>query len=267
MFSSWIAIARAVLSKTVRNLADRSLLPETPFNSDLYLVEFPKSGVTWLSFLIANANAMLANEQHVVTFFNINDFVPDIHVGRLLTPPPATPPGFRCIKSHAAYTPSYRKIIYLVRDPRNVIASYYNFLAELGLWTGTIEDLADHPEYGIKGWTSHVNGWLDGVDAGASFTLLRYEDLLGATAIELQRIYQLLGWPLADETARVVVDRCSAERMRVDEALFNLGHPRLRNFTFVGANAGSTRVAITDSLRAHIEEVAGETMQRLGYAI
>jgi hypothetical protein len=51
----------------------------------------------------------------------------------------------------------------------------------LRVWQGTLEELVAHPQYGISAWVRHVGGWLDHVDATASFTLLRYEDLRART--------------------------------------------------------------------------------------
>lgn len=266
MLSSILGSQTQLLKDAVRRLADRRILPVTCFASDLYIVEFPKSGVTWLSFLMGNANALLAGDNQKVTFFNVNDFVADIHASRSLPPAPTTVPGFRCIKSHAAFTPSYKKVLYLVRDPREVMASYFHFLTELCEWRGTIDALVDHKEFGIHAWIAHVNGWLDGIGAGTSFALLRYEDLRADTVGELQRLYRLLGWSLTDNIAHVVVDRCAAERMRADERLCNGRHPRLGQFQFVRPSPfGTLRTPMSEALRNRIVEIARPTMLRIGY--
>src|SRR5262249_61473914 len=132
-------------------------------------------------------------------------------------------PGCRCFTSHAPWMRRYRKVIYLVRDPRHVMASYHAHLAGRGGWDGSLAALVDHPRLGIAGWRDHVGGWLDHVDATASFTLLRYEDLRARTDEELIRLYGLLGWRLEPAIAAEAIARASPERMRELEAAFNAG--------------------------------------------
>jgi hypothetical protein len=54
-------------------------------HNDVFLVEFPKSGITWLSFLIANS--LLKNHDENVTFYNYHKYIADIHQLRGRLPP------------------------------------------------------------------------------------------------------------------------------------------------------------------------------------
>src|SRR5262249_53515567 len=134
--------------------------PVDHLRSDLYLVEFPKSGITWLSFLVANVNLLLSGRgDQEATFFNIHDLVPDIHVGRQLGPPATLKPGYRIIKSHNSFNPLYYKVVYLARDPRHVMPSYHAFLRELGHRDWSLEEMVRDPTFGIRAWCRHVHGW------------------------------------------------------------------------------------------------------------
>jgi hypothetical protein len=256
----------AYLREKLADFRARAVLPETRRHDDLYLVEYPKSGVTWLSYLMANSGLVLARQSRRATFFNINEFVADIHFERRLAPPRHDGFGFRIIKSHAAYTPQYKRIFYLVRDPRAVMASYFNFATALDIWKGSLEEFARSPEFGISAWVAHVDGWLSNIDAGLAFAMIRYEDLLADTAKELRRLYTLLGVQIDDADIQAVITQSSIERMREDEALSNAGHLRLKSFNFVRkGDTGGTRVLIPDSTNAYIEAHAGVIMRRLGY--
>ena len=177
---------RMRLRDAVEGYIQGEYLPQPRRDDDLFIVEFPKSGITWLTFLVANTNVILSNDPREVTFFNISDFVPEPQTTKYLGPTNLSAPGFRCLRSHASFTPRYRKIFYLVRDPRNVMVSYWAFLNGLGWWQGSLEQLIDHPSYGISAWNAHVTGWIDRVHASARFTLIRYEDLVSNTAGELK---------------------------------------------------------------------------------
>lgn len=265
---SLFVATRAHLASALRTYVSYEFLPAERRDDDLFLVEFPKSGVTWLTFLVANVNALLSGDQRNITFFNINDFVPDVQVTPHVGPPLLRLPGYRCFKSHSPYIRRYRKTFYLVRDPRHVMVSYWTFLKALGWWRGTLEELVEHPGYGVAAWVEHVSGWLDRVDPAASFTLIRYEDMVANPAGELQRLYQLLGVTLSEEILALAVERSSLERMRESEALMAAGHPALKNVEFVRrGGVGGAREALAPQIRRRIEEQAGSVMTRLGYSL
>jgi hypothetical protein len=261
-----LAAGRRAAREALDDRLDRPFLGEPASDTDLFLVAFPKSGLTWTSRLFANANLLLSGDDREVTFFNLSDFVPDIHHVRRVGPAPLRAPGFRCFKSHASWLRRYRKVIYLVRDPRHVMASYHMHLASRGVWQGTLEAMVRHEVYGIRAWVAHVGGWLDNVDTTAAFTLLRYEDLSAHTAEELTRLYALLGWRLAPALAAEAVERASPARMRADEARCNEGHPRLRGTEFVRHTAmKGPRQPLTLPVLRHILAEAEPLMRRLGY--
>jgi hypothetical protein len=248
------------------DLRARAVLPATLRHDDLYLVEFPKSGVTWLSYLMANTGLVLSASARRATFFNLNEFVADIHFDRNLAPPRTDGFGFRCIKSHAGYTSQYKRVLYLVRDPRAVMASYFTFETGLGQWRGSVEDFVRDRQFGISAWIRHVDNWLDNIDAGLSFALIRYEDLLADTRGTLRNIYMLLGLQLSDADIEKVIAQSAIERMREDEALFNTGHLNLRKFNFVRPESpGGSRIVLPESVRSYIDAQAAETMRRLSY--
>lgn len=257
---------RSQMSATLSSIAAREYLPADRCDDDLFLVEFPKSGMTWLTFLVANVNAQLSGDRRAVTFFNINDFVPDVWTNRYASVPHAMP-GYRCFKSHASYLRQYRKVFYLVRDPRHVMASFWVFLTGLGWWRGTLEELVADRKHGIQGWIRHVNGWLTGIDAAASFSLIRYEDLLMNTPGELKRLYGLLGLPVTDEVLAAAVERSSIERMRELESQFTPYHPARKNRQFVRRHpTGGGRAQLPAHVCKLIEDQAAPLMERLGYS-
>jgi hypothetical protein len=256
----------AQLTDVVQSLAARPFLPAERNDDDLFIVEFPKSGVTWLTFLIANVNAQLNGDPRAVTFFNVNDFVPDVQSVRHVGPARAAMPGYRCFKSHSPYLSSYRKVIYLVRDPRDVMASYWTFLRGLGWWGGTLEQLVAHRKYGIRAWMDHVGGWLRGIDAATSFALLRYEDLTANTSAELTHLYALLGLPVTPGIIATAIERSSIERMRQLERSFAASHPALGGLEFVRQQPlGGARTPISSAARELIEREAVSVMKQLGY--
>lgn len=262
----FLSATRWQIHGAVQSAGLRQFLPTERRDDDLFVVEFPKSGITWLSFLMANVNVLVAGEQRHVTFFNIHDFIPDVQSGPNVTGPLASSLGYRCIKSHAPYVSRYRKIFYLVRDPRDTMVSYYAHVKGLGQWRGTLDEFVRHGRFGIQAWVAHVTGWLDGVQPAVRFALIRYEDLIADTACELRRLYRLLGIPVTDEMIAAAIERSSIEKMRNLESESSTGHPALRNQEFVRrGRPGGSREPLPEATRELIEREAGFVMEQLGY--
>src|SRR3954467_11202482 len=96
------------------------------FPDDIMIVSYPRSGNTWTRFLIAN----LVHPNEAVTFENIERLIPDTSAisNRALKKVPRP----RLIKSHEYFDHRYPKVIYIVRDPRDVALSYYDFPRKYG---------------------------------------------------------------------------------------------------------------------------------------
>ena len=91
------------------------------FPDDTFIVSYIKSGNTWTRFLIAN----LAYPETPADFSNINRLTPDpeaLSKRELLKMPRP-----RILKSHQYFDPRFPKVIYIVRDPRDVLLSGYHF--------------------------------------------------------------------------------------------------------------------------------------------
>src|SRR2546423_7743737 len=108
------ALGRNAAAPAARGLSVRT--------RDVFLVSYPRSGNTWLRFLVANA--LRPEEQ--ATFATVGDVVPDIYdvTNRdlLRLPDP------RILKSHEPVDERYRRVAYLVRNPADVALSYYHYL-------------------------------------------------------------------------------------------------------------------------------------------
>lgn len=251
-----------------RRLRDQPHLltsPSTPRIDDTFLVEFPKSGITWLTFLIASVNLQKSGIDRQPTFFAVNDLVPDIHTSRHL-PTPLPFPGHRFIKSHAPHNPLYSKVIYLVRDPRDVMASYHAFAGKLGWYQGSLSDMIRDQQFGIEAWVKHVQSWLTQTRPSVSFSVIRYEDLLSDTAGILHHIYALLGFNIEQHVIHAAVVGASFSKMKENDAFCadrNLTLPK--DFTFVRKGGTSHKEEISAEDLRYIEQHAGETMKIFGY--
>jgi len=244
------------------------------FPDDVFVVSYPRSGNTWTRFLIAN----LAHPGEIVSFANIERLIPDTssQSNRALkrTPRP------RIIKTHEYFDHRYRKMIYIVRDPRDVALSLYNFQRKYRQipddypLDASVDDFVCgnliSKDWGT--WGENVASWLYTRSNSTDFLLLRYEDMLADTPRELARIARHLGIEASSERLQSVINQCSADRMREmekrEENEWVATKKHRKDIPFVGvAKAGGWRTNLPQSCVAQIESAWGELMTRLGYEL
>jgi hypothetical protein len=253
-----------------RTLLEREI---TIFPDDTFLTSYPRSGNTWTRFLVGN----LIHPQGPVTFLNIEKIVPDMYktadwVLRRLSRP-------RVLKSHEAFDPRYRKVIYIVRDPRDVAVSNYHWELKLrsipeGYPIAQFVPRWMEPQFWLRvgSWADHVNSWLATREGNPNFLLVRYEDLKKDQRAELRRIAALLGIEATPELLDRAVSESSVEHMSEMESTqgskWVATHRTRQDKPFVRkAATGGWRSALPPETVAYIESQWGSLMRRLGYEL
>lgn len=185
--------------------------------NDIFLTSYPKSGNTWARFLLANALEYPNNAD----FTRIESLIPDIYKTKYSEIDKTNGP--RIIKSHEPFSWFYRKVIYIVRDPRDVLISYYYHQKKMRKIedSTTLEDyakefLTNPVPFGT--WAQNVGSWLGARRGTEDFLLLRYEDMLEQPEESLEKMLSLLDEKISDEAIAEAVSRSDADRMRKLEA-------------------------------------------------
>ena len=251
---------------------DRAERDFAVYPDDTFVVSYPRSGNTWTRFLIAN----LVYPEKNVGFTNIEKLIPDTssQSNRALK---ATPRP-RIIKSHEYFDHRYRKVIYIVRDPRDVALSYYDFQRKY-MQIDDAYPLEQYVEDFVQGrlisidwgtWAENVSSWIYTRGKSKNFLLLRYEDMMKDTTRELTRIAQFFGIEAAPTRLQEVIDRSSADRMRELEKLeadrWIATKNRRKDIPFVRvAKAGGWRTSLPLKSVEQIENAWGDLMITLGY--
>ena len=152
-----------------------------------------------------------------MTFANIETIIPDATA--LSSRKLKRVPRPRLIKTHEYFEPRYCKVIYLVRDPRDVVLSLYNFRRKYR----SVDDSYPIERYVAErflpgdldvSWGEHVGSWLGTRMNHPGFLLVRYEDLLQDPTRELCRLAGFLGIAASTEALTQAIERSSANRLR-----------------------------------------------------
>jgi hypothetical protein len=246
---------------------DLTVLPD-----DTFLVSYPRSGSTWLRFLIGN----LVHPDTPVTFANVESYVPyvDIHPDSVLLKAPRP----RILETHEPFFPAYPRVIYIVRDPRDVAVSYhYILIKDRHLPDGfPMEEFLPlflaGKDFGVRlgSWTDHVMSWVRMRQGTEGFLLVRYEDLLEDTPRELARLAEFLHVPPAPDRITHAVEMSSASRMRTLEKtewrLWATTRRSRPDRPFVrSAKSGDWRSTLAVESVSAIESAWADAMRVLGY--
>jgi hypothetical protein len=242
------------------------------FPDDVFLVSFPKSGNTWSRFLVAN----LLYPRQPATFANIHRLIPEPasttkrHFDHMPRP--------RIIKSHECFDPRYPRVIYIVRDPRDVAVSQYHYHRKL-MKIGDDSPIETFVTRFLAGetcphgsWGQNVVTWLATREGDPRFLLLRYEDMIADTARELTKIAAFLGVSGGPQQIALAVKRSSAAQMRkleqaqTDDCSLTKGSRKDLSFVRAAASGG-WRSELPASVVAKIEAAWGPLMRHLGYEL
>ena len=258
------------MKRLIRNVIRPSKRAYSKLHTDVYLVEYPKSGVTWLSFIIANL-LIKYNELPLKTnFYNVDDFVVDMsNESNIENWPPYKIPGYRFIKSHDQVRLDFRKVVYLWRDPFDVMRSYYTMSKGLHEFKGSFPSFVESKKYGIFRWVEHVHGWLYNSSRQQKILFINYENMMNDPSAQLRCLMEVLGWTPNDEHLSAALAESEFKKMRQLEEYRNHYDLRFkdeikqhRDYKFVG---GKIEIPEKDILIAKniVVEAASPILKRL----
>ncbi|CAM9208885.1 unnamed protein product, partial [Choristocarpus tenellus] len=223
---------------------------ESPKESDIFVVSYPKSGNNWLRFLLAHvwlySQPGEANWHKEFDFNSIEDTIPDIEYGPNRYQYPFHE-SFRAFKSHQPFAPNavpgkcaatvgvmddfqcacpncptkWKRILHLIRDGRDVMCSYYHFRKGLGMlepYNMSFEDFLEADIYPGYNWANHVESYLH-LKGNETYDVLtiKYEDLHSKPVEVMTKVSKWAGLEQKEKVIAQAINKSSFKRMRWKE--------------------------------------------------
>jgi len=181
--------AKTLSRPTINQIArDHFLVPiDNHKAEDIFVVGYPKSGNTWMQSIVSCLKYGIDPEYLPESL--AQDLVPDVHAKQYYKRYGQE----MAFKSHSLPNDRYRRVIYIVRDGRDVMASYVGMYQSMRIAEATVETMIKEGKYLFPcKWHKHVAAWRQNpFDADIEF--LRYEDVLNDPLSALQRICDVFG--------------------------------------------------------------------------
>ncbi|MFB6346080.1 MAG: sulfotransferase domain-containing protein [bacterium] len=222
---------KPLYKRVARNLARPKqlvswLMYQLSRGNNFFFVSMPCSGTHWLRFMLAKGLVERFGLEYDFTGIKARDLIPSFRMksDRFLYNNRSDIP--RIQHSHDFYSPIYwnRRVIFLIRDLRDSLASHYERYAT---WSDEDVSFADFLRqrnldyYDVKSlqWrVEFLNSWGSSRDKLSDFLLVKYENLKEEPRNKLREIFNFLefGTP-AEKLIETVVKFGSRDNMRTLE--------------------------------------------------
>jgi len=179
-------------------------------DQDVYIIGYPKSGTTLVKVLVGymaygittpvdiNLMHQLVTEEYKFKYYQ--------RFGER-----------HYFKNHELPDPKYKNVIYVIRDGRDALLSYYHMRKNMNRQINIEEFYKNGGKTPFGTWSEHVSAWQEN-PYKARIIFVKYEDLLKAKEKEIERLASFLN--IEDFNAASLCHLTSFESMRKMEQSF-----------------------------------------------
>lgn len=227
---------------------------------DIYIASYPKSGVTWLQHALCGM--IYGMDVRLTPDSLVNMLIPDTHSNKyyLRTGRPVV------FKTHALPQKNMKRVIHLVRDGRDVLASYHAMMKNLGRKISLKEMIIDKKGLFPCDWGTHARNWMSN-PYNAEIIRISYEELKKEDGETFKKIASFIGVQLSDERIAEIVEQSKFEEMQKKEIKMGWGngHVMKEGLFIRKGKVGSYKEEITEELTVFFENENADILKKLGY--
>lgn len=234
--------------------------------TDIIIAGYPKSGNTWMQYMLADLffqiDASEARDEVIQSLVpTFLDSKADNFFRRYADP--------MFLRSHDFPKPEYRRVICLVRDGRDVLVSYVNYLK---LWEEhqklDAHTMISSEYYNIPPWHVHLAQWVEN-PYNADILFVRYEDLRADPLGEMEKVCAFSGIDYTEEDIERTIRHTTFEAMREREKKYgwsaqNTGFPQKKGFIRRG-KVGSYKDELSETDLSLFLKQAEPMLKHFGY--
>ncbi|MDX1683705.1 MAG: sulfotransferase domain-containing protein [Saprospiraceae bacterium] len=258
-----MGIVKKVRRRIRRYVQERNLTKQ-----DVLFASFPKCGNTFCRFVIAHQINLKYDLSLEIDFGSIKRLAPALGSPSAGEHWPFEFPRF--LKTHKVFINPFKKAgasVYIMRDPRDVMISYYHWMQahKKVRYTGSLREFIMEPLYGIEAYMKHIASW-----EHHWHTLFKYEELMTNGVQLFDNLFKELEIENIDpELIKSSVNLSLPEKIKkVEEQRGNEVRDELLDEEFRHVRSGKLnqwKDVMTDNELVVIEELSDQFFDRYGY--
>jgi len=232
---------------------------------DVFIAAYPRSGSTWLRTMVS---AVVYPDAKVVPEF-FNSKIPAVSIRNAKTIRRLK--GRRIIMTHSCWRHGIDRAIYMVRDGRDALVSYYHYNTtrmDKKISFDEFFSLYEKEIFGIT-WERHVDSWLRlaRTELKERLLVVKFEEMRRDTADILEGVCRFLNLYPDTSVLTKAIQTASLENMRKIERN-SVGHTLDPNAYFYrGGSTGQWKQHFNETSRTAFERRAGYAMELAGYTV
>ena len=232
---------------------------------DVLLCSFPKSGNTWVRFMLFQLLRAKRGRAAEVTFDQLDTEMPEFGASNLLSQWRFHDHSRRIVKTHMRHITVFSRCdsILILRQPRQVMVSYYHYAQstrELA-FKGDFAKFARHPRMGLPSFFRHYASWKH-----RATLVVNYEAIKASPVENLGRIASHCGISASHDELQLAVDasNMSAVRKAQEKSNDSFGQRFQNGFMFArGGKPDEWHALADDATNRYLEKLAKETQFQL----
>ncbi|CAN8308053.1 unnamed protein product [Cochlearia groenlandica] len=262
-----------------------------PQETDIILASFPKSGTTWLKALIVallerSKNPSSFDDNHPLKSNNPHHLVPYLEMDLYLNS--STPDlskltsSPRLLSTHMPLQPPYSdspcKIVYVCRDLKDVLVSFWHFRCaylEIEVEKSYLESMFESFCNGVgffgPYWGHVLSYWRGSLEDPKHVLFMRYEELKAEPSAQVKRLAEFLDCPFTKEeeesgSVDKVIELCSLSYLsnldinKTGKSFGNLHH----SVFFRKGEVGDSKNHLTPQMEKKIDMIIEEKFKGSG---